>query len=225
MGRMNQPEPESQAPTRIVRQIFHLIYCQITVTERRRKWLTINWRNDTNNGAERLLAETSNASSWTKTWSRYVHWIATFLPRALVLRNEHGRVLPMQPLSSILRETARRIDANAKSLAKPSTPKNTQLVVVELKTLTACLANLCSYEDETKGHHGLGLHLLPFTIGNWIAEIRMQDVTKGWKTTEEKLMGIFQQFSVSERFRYVAVHQSYAGLSLGWTPNVKSPLN
>ena len=141
---------------------------------------------------------------------------------ALVLRNEHGRVLPMQPLSSILRETARRIDANAKSLAKPSTPKNTELVVVELKTLTACLANLCSYEDETKGHHGLGLHLLPFTIGNWIAEIRVQDVTKGWKTTEEKLMGIFQQFSASERFRYVAVHQSYAGLSRMDTQRKKS---
>ena len=81
MGRLNQSEPERQAPTRIVRQIFHLIYCQITVTQRRRKWLTINWRNDTSNGAERLLAETSNASNWTITWSRYVHWIATFLPR------------------------------------------------------------------------------------------------------------------------------------------------
>ena len=132
---------------------------------------------------------------------------------ALVLRNEHDRVLPMPPLTSILRETARRIDANAKSLTKPSTPTNTELVAVDLKTLTTCLANLCSYEDETKGRHGLGLHLLPFTIGNWIAEIRVQDGTKGRKTTEEKLMGIFQQFSVSERFRYVAVHQSYTGLS------------
>ena len=138
-----------------------------------------------------------------------------FPTTALVLRMEHDRVLPMRPLSSIFKETARRIDANAKSLEKTARPKNADLVVVESKTLVVCLANLCSHQDGNKGRHGLGLHLLPFTIGNWIAGIRGEDDTKGWKATEEKLTGICQHFANNDRFRYVVVHQSYAGLPRG----------
>lgn len=132
---------------------------------------------------------------------------------ALVLRDDQDRVLPLRTLSFILRETARRIDANADSLAKTTTPKNADLMVVESKTLMVCLADLCSHEDETKGRHGLGIHLLPFTIGNWVAGIHVPDDTKSWKTNEDKLIGIIQQLWASNRFRYVVVHQSYADLS------------
>lgn len=88
-------------------------------------------------------------------------------------------------------------------------------MVVDSKTLLVCLANLCAYEDENKSRNGLGIQLLPFTFGRWVAKIHVQDDTKGWKTTEEKLSGIFNQIAGSDRFRYVTVHRSYTGLARG----------
>ena len=134
---------------------------------------------------------------------------------ALVLHSDRGEVLAMRSLFSILSDTARRIDANANSPKSASSPKGAEPMVVDSKTLLVCLANLCAYEDENKSRNGLGIQLLPFTFGRWVAKIHVQDDTKGSKTTEEKLSAIFNQIAGSDRFRYVAVHRSYTGLARG----------
>ena len=134
---------------------------------------------------------------------------------ALVVRTDQGNILPMPSMASILRDTAQRIDKNAASLKTTTSTTNKELLVLDFNDLTYGIASLCSFSDKDNGLNGLGIQHLPFTIGKWVAGIRMWEKSEGPKTTEEKLVSIFQIINKGERFRYVTVYQSYADLPSG----------
>ena len=146
---------------------------------------------------------------------------------ALVVRTEHGRILPMRSFPSIIRDTAKRIDHNdqpeAASKQKEGEGKREGGLVLTLQELASALADLCSYSDEkNKGLHGLGLHLLPYTLGNWITGLRLTDDPSSSSssssvpittTTEENLSIVFQKLYAHGRFRLISIYASYNGLS------------
>lgn len=86
----------------------------------------------------------------------------------LVVRTEQGSVLPMPNLSSIIRDTAQRIDKNAASVSADGQPRGEQMLALTVKELSLALAGLGAHALEKNVTHALGLHLLPFTIGKWV---------------------------------------------------------
>ena len=60
----------------------------------------------------------------------------------LVLRMEQGNALPMPNLSSIIRDTAQRIDKNAASVAAGSQLRGEEMLALTVKELSAALAGL-----------------------------------------------------------------------------------
>lgn len=132
----------------------------------------------------------------------------------LVLRTDQGGALPMLPLPTIVRDTAQRIDNNAAAVAAGGQFSGEEMLVLTVQELATALANLGAHSsDDTKGLHGLGLHLLPFTVGKWLAEIRLPDGIDAPVTTEDRLLAVLEKIHKTDRFRYVAVHKSYTGLS------------
>ena len=133
----------------------------------------------------------------------------------LVVRTEQGSVLAMQTLPSIIRDTARRIDANAASIAtNGQQPGGEQMLALTVKELSRALANLGAHALDKNVIHGLGLHLLPLTIGNWVYKIRPEEATKVAISTEKLLLGVFEKIHKTGRFCHITVHKSYVGLSV-----------
>ena len=132
----------------------------------------------------------------------------------LVLRSGQDNPLPMLPLTTILRDTAQRIDKNAASLvAGNRPPPGEEMLVLTLQDLAAALANLGAYTDSKKGLQCLGLHLLPHTVGKWVSEVRLPEEMQVLIPTKDRLLSVIDKILSTDRFRYVAVHKSYAGLS------------
>lgn len=133
----------------------------------------------------------------------------------LVVRTEQGSALAMQTLPSIIRDTARRIDANASSIASDGQqPGGEQMLALTVKELSRALANLGAHALDKNVIHGLGLHLLPLTIGNWVYKIRPEEATKVPISTEKLLLGVFEKIHKTGRFCHITVHKSYVGLSV-----------
>lgn len=133
----------------------------------------------------------------------------------LVFRTEQGSVLPMLNLPSIIRDTAQRIDKNAASVAAAGQPPGEQMLALTVKELSVALANLGAHALEKNVTHGLGLHLLPFTIGKWVYKIRLPKETETETAipTEKRLRGILEKIRQNGRFCHVTIHKSYTGLS------------
>ena len=140
----------------------------------------------------------------------------------LVLRTEHGNVLPMPNLASIIRDTAQRIDKNATSLAAGSQPRGEQMLALTVKELSVALAGLGAHALEKNVTHALGLHLLPFTIGRWVYKIHPPEETQMADPTEKLLRDVLQKVRQNERFCHVTIYKSYTGLSLKDTERVNN---
>lgn len=132
----------------------------------------------------------------------------------LVLRTDQGSVLAMPSLPSIVQETAQKIDKNAASVAAGiQWPSGEEMLVLTLQELAAALANLGAFSSDNKGLHGLGLHLLPLTVGNWVSEIRLPEGMQALVSTTDRLASALEKILGTGRFCNVAVHKSYVGLS------------
>ena len=140
----------------------------------------------------------------------------------LVLRTEQGNVLPMPNLSSIIRETAQRIDRNAATVVAGSHPPGERMLALTCKELSVALAGLCAHSLDKNVTHALGLHLLPFTIGKWVYKICLPNETSTTDPTEKLLRDILQKVRHNERFCHVTIYKSYSGLSLKDTERVNN---
>ena len=129
---------------------------------------------------------------------------------ALVLRDDRDKIIGIPPLSAIIKYTAKAIDANAREATNNTQSVETDLSTIDVATLQTLIATLSAYKLGTqKTHHSLAVHLLPFTFGKWIAEIRDKSENAQRETTEERLFRCFNGIVTSDRFRYVTVHQHF----------------
>lgn len=140
----------------------------------------------------------------------------------LVVRTEQGSVLPMPSLSSIIRDTAQRIDKNAASVSADGQPRGEQMLALTVKELSLALAGLGAHALEKNVTHALGLHLLPFTIGKWVYKVYPPEEKQMADSTEKRLRDILQKVRQNERFCHVTIYKSYTGLSLKDTERVNN---